>query len=83
VLEGRVLLLLHPGDEDPALILTHAEPAAMVGLSRPRLNARLRALQNEGWVELRSRRLRVLDADGLRATALGPASAGASARRAS
>lgn len=52
------------------LDITQSQLAAMVGLSRPKLNARLRAIQKEGWVELRPRSIRVLDADGLRATAL-------------
>jgi DNA-binding GntR family transcriptional regulator len=52
------------------LDLTQSQLGAMVGLSRPKLNARLRALQREGWVELRPRGIRVLDAPGLRATAL-------------
>jgi len=42
--------------------------AAIVGLSRPNLNARLRRLQQDGWIQLKRSRIGVLDADGLRAS---------------
>lgn len=53
------------------LELSQSELARMVGLSRQKLNARLRALQQEGWVALGQRCIHVLDADGLRDSALG------------
>jgi CRP-like cAMP-binding protein len=58
------------------LDMSQAELGAMVGLSRQKLNARLRALQDEGWVAVSPRRIDVLDADGLRATVLGPGGRG-------
>jgi CRP-like cAMP-binding protein len=51
------------------LDITQAELAQIVGLSRQRLNARLKALQKEGWIALGPRRIRVLNPNGLRASA--------------
>jgi len=51
--------------------ISQAELAQIVGLSRQRLNARLKALQKEGWIALGPRRIRVLDPNGLRASASG------------
>lgn len=53
------------------LDISQAELAETVGLSRQRLNSRLKALEKEGWIELSPRRIRVLDPNGLRATAAG------------
>ncbi len=53
------------------LDISQAELAETVGLSRQRLNSRLKALEKEGWIELSPRRIRVLDPNGLRATAVG------------
>ncbi len=57
--------------DGPAVVLgiSQSELAGMVGLSRQKLNVRLKQLQAEGWVELGPRRIRVLDPSGLRATA--------------
>jgi len=51
------------------LELTQSDLAGLVGLSRQKLNGRLKRLRDEGWVELAPRRIRVLDPNGLRATA--------------
>jgi CRP/FNR family transcriptional regulator, cyclic AMP receptor protein len=51
------------------LDLSQAELAGIIGLSRQKLSGRLRRLQDEGWVELGPRRIRVLNPSGLRATA--------------
>lgn len=59
------------GEAGVVLDLSQAELGHLVGLSRQKLNARLRDLQDEGWIELGPRRIRVLDPDGLRATAAG------------
>lgn len=53
------------------LDLSQSELAGLIGLSRQKLNGRLKRLEEEGWVELAPRRIRVLDASGLRATAAG------------
>lgn len=53
------------------LDLSQAELAEIVGLSRQRLNSRLKALEKQGWIELSPRRIRVLDPNGLRASAVG------------
>ena len=65
------------------LDLSQSELARIVGLSRQKLNGRLRRIQEEGWVELGPRRIRVLDSDGLRATAVGGLLALSRARAAS
>jgi CRP-like cAMP-binding protein len=52
------------------LDMSQSELAGIIGLSRQKLNVRLRQLQEEGWVELGPRRIRVLDPAGLRATAI-------------
>ncbi len=54
---------------DVVLFLSQSELAEIIGLSRQKLNVRLRQLQVEGWVEFGPRRIRVLDPRGLRATA--------------
>jgi CRP/FNR family cyclic AMP-dependent transcriptional regulator len=51
------------------LDLSQSELAGIIGLSRQKLSGRLRRLQEEGWVELAPRRIRVLNPSGLRATA--------------
>lgn len=51
------------------LVLSQADLASMVGMSRQRLNQRLRALQDEGLVELGFRRIVVPDPARLRASA--------------
>jgi CRP-like cAMP-binding protein len=64
---------LDVGREGPVVVLemTQGELAQLVGLSRQKLNARLQELQQEGLLTLERQRIRVLDPDGLRATALG------------
>jgi CRP/FNR family transcriptional regulator, cyclic AMP receptor protein len=59
--------------DGPAVLLdmSQSELAEIIGLSRQKLNRRLKCLEEEGWVELAPRRIRVLDAGGLRATAAG------------
>lgn len=52
-----------------ALTMTQSELAELIGLSRQKLNVRLRRLRDEGWVELRPRRIIVRDPSGLRASA--------------
>jgi CRP/FNR family cyclic AMP-dependent transcriptional regulator len=51
------------------LYLSQSELAGIIGLSRQKLSGRLRRLQDEGWIELGPRRIRVLNPSGLRATA--------------
>lgn len=51
------------------LDLSQSELAGIIGLSRQKLSGRLRRLQDEGWVELGPRRIRVLNPSALRATA--------------
>ncbi|HMS78259.1 MAG TPA: Crp/Fnr family transcriptional regulator [Burkholderiaceae bacterium] len=51
-----------------ALTISQADLASMIGLSRQRLNQRLRALQDEGLVELGFRRIVVFDPIALRAS---------------
>jgi CRP-like cAMP-binding protein len=50
------------------LDLSQSELAGIIGLSRQRLNAQLRKLEDEGWLELGSRRIHVLHPARLRAT---------------
>ena len=59
--------------DGPAALLdrSRSELAEIIGLSRQKLNRRLKRLEEEGWGELAPRRIRVLDAGGLRATAAG------------
>jgi CRP/FNR family transcriptional regulator, cyclic AMP receptor protein len=59
--------------DGPAVLLdlSQSELAGLIGLSRQKLNGRLKRLEEEGWVELAPRRIRVLDPGGLRATAAG------------
>ena len=59
--------------DGPAVLLdrSRSELAEIIGLSRQMLNRRLKRLEEEGWVEFAQRRVRVLDAGGLRATAAG------------
>lgn len=59
--------------DGPAVLLdmSRSELAEIIGLSRQKLNRRLKRLEEEGWVELAPRSIRVLDAGGLRATAAG------------
>jgi CRP/FNR family transcriptional regulator, cyclic AMP receptor protein len=68
------------------LVLSQADLASMVGMSRQRLNQRLRALQDEGLVELGFRRIIVPDPARLRGSAgvdaYADAHLGAAARRA-
>lgn len=45
--------------------LTQSEVAASIGASRQRVNACLRDFERRGWIAMESRRLRVLDPDGL------------------
>ena len=45
--------------------LTQTEVAASIGASRQRVNACLRDFERLGWISLESRRLQVLDRDGL------------------
>jgi CRP/FNR family cyclic AMP-dependent transcriptional regulator len=45
--------------------LTQSEVAASIGASRQRVNACLREFERQGWISLESRRLRVVDRDGL------------------
>jgi CRP-like cAMP-binding protein len=51
------------------VIISQADLASMVGMSRQRLNPRLRALQDEGLVKLGFRRIVVADPAALRASA--------------
>jgi CRP-like cAMP-binding protein len=53
------------------LEMSQAELAVLVGLSRQKLNSRLRDLQAQGWIEVGPRRIVVRDAEGLRAATLG------------
>jgi CRP-like cAMP-binding protein len=53
------------------LDISQAELAQLVGLSRPQVNQRLRALEADGWLELGRRRILVLDSAGLRAGVVG------------
>ena len=53
------------------LDLSQAELATLIGLSRQKLNTRLRALQAQGWIEAGPRRIVVRDAEALRAATLG------------
>jgi len=53
------------------LDISQGELAQIVGLSRQRLNTRLKALESEGWIRLSPRRIRVLDPNGLRGSAAG------------
>jgi Mn-dependent DtxR family transcriptional regulator len=48
-----------------------SERAEIIVLSQQKLNRRLKHLEEEGWVELAPRRICILDAGGLRATAAG------------
>lgn len=59
--------------DGPAVLLdrSQSEPAEIIGLSRQKLSRRPKRLEEEGWVELAPRRIRVLDPGGLRATAAG------------
>ena len=50
---------------------SQAELATLVGLSRQKLNARLRVLQDEGLVTASARCITVLDPATLRASVLG------------
>ena len=59
---------------DVVLFLSQSELAEIIGLSRQKLNVRLRQLQVEGWIAVGPRRIRVLDPCGLRATAADPLS---------
>jgi CRP-like cAMP-binding protein len=61
---------MHDG-QAVVLNLSQSELAGLIGSSRQKLNGRLRRLQEEGWIELGPRRIRVLDPGGLRATAAG------------
>jgi len=45
--------------------LTQAEVAASIGASRQRVNACLRDFERQGWISLQSRRLDVIDPEGL------------------
>jgi CRP/FNR family transcriptional regulator, cyclic AMP receptor protein len=45
--------------------LTQSEVAASIGASRQRVNACLRDFERQGWIAMESRRLRVIDPDGL------------------
>ena len=45
--------------------LTQSEIAASIGASRQRVNACLREFERQGWISMESRRLRVIDPDGL------------------
>ena len=66
------------------LDLTQSELSAIVRLSRQQVNARLRALQERGLVELGQRRIRILDGDRLRNMAIDdvrPSSRSRSARK--
>jgi CRP/FNR family transcriptional regulator, cyclic AMP receptor protein len=58
------------GDAGVVLGLSQSELGSIVGLSRQKLNIRLRRLQEQGWIEVGHRFVRVLDPIGLRATAL-------------
>jgi CRP/FNR family cyclic AMP-dependent transcriptional regulator len=59
----------------PPVVLTLSQPdlASMIGMSRQRLNLRLRSLQAEGLVEVGFRRIVVFDPARLRASAESPA----------
>lgn len=60
--------LLQLDAKQPHLVrsdLTQGEVAASIGASRQRVNACLRAFENQGWISMDSRRLRVLDRDTL------------------
>jgi CRP/FNR family cyclic AMP-dependent transcriptional regulator len=45
--------------------LTQSEVAASIGASRQRVNACLRDFERQGWISMESRRLRIIDPDGL------------------
>jgi len=45
--------------------LTQSEVAASIGASRQRVNACLRDFERQGWISMESRRLRVMDPEGL------------------
>ena len=45
--------------------LTQSEVAASIGASRQRVNACFREFERQGWISMESRRLRVVDPDGL------------------
>ena len=45
--------------------LTQSEIAASIGASRQRVNACLREFERQGWISMESRRLRVIDPEGL------------------
>ena len=49
--------------------LTQSDLAASIGASRQRVNACLRDFERRGWISLESRRLRILDPEGLAAEA--------------
>ena len=66
----RTQTTMHDG-QAVVLNLSQSELAELIGLSRQKLNGRLRRLQEEGWIGLAPRRIRVLDPGGLRATAAG------------
>jgi len=60
--------LLQLDTKEPHLVrsdLTQGEVAASIGASRQRVNACLRDFENQGWITMDSRRLRVLDRDAL------------------
>ena len=49
----------------PANRLTQSEVAASIGASRQRVNACLRDFERRGWISMESRRLHVIDPEGL------------------
>lgn len=59
-----------PNGASVVLGLSQTELGSIVGLSRQKLNLRLQRLQDQGWIEVGHRFIRVLDPVGLRATAL-------------
>ena len=68
-LRQRVAKYLLEHEESAARLarpsVTQAELAASVGASRQRVNACLRKFQDQGWIELARRGVRVLDRDAL------------------
>lgn len=61
-----LLASLRPGETCGIIGVTQSELAASIGASRQRVNACLQKFHREGWVELGSRTLRVVDADAFR-----------------